>query len=75
LSATGSIFTPTGCKDEAGAKKCKMMVLFHGCGGNGSYETGYWRRAAENNNVILIAPSVQGQCWDANECYTDARFC
>ena len=75
LSATGSIFIPTGCKDEASAKKCKLFIAFHGCGGTGDYETGYWKRAAENNNVIVIAPSVGGQCWDANECYTDARFC
>ena len=75
LGETGSVFIPTGCKDEASAKKCKVMISFHGCGDRGASETAYWRRAAENNNVIIIGPSIVGGCWDGGECYTDARFC
>jgi len=63
---TAMLYYPPQC---VGAdKKCKLQVLFHGCGGNSgtmSNPKKGWTNAAYANDVIQFFPQTFGMCWDA----------
>ncbi|WP_254152852.1 alpha/beta hydrolase [Chryseosolibacter indicus] len=57
----GLMYVPKGYNKDSPAA---LAVMLHGAGGNAEHGLALIRAYADENNIILLAPSSRGQTWD-----------